>query len=30
MVKWSDATLYNAVPGSWDAGDPTVLAGETP
>jgi hypothetical protein len=29
MVKWSDATLYNAVPGSWDATDPTVLAGET-
>jgi hypothetical protein len=29
MVKWSDATLYNQVPGSWDAGDPTTLAGET-
>jgi hypothetical protein len=28
LVKWSDATLYNAVPGSWDAGDPTTLAGE--
>jgi hypothetical protein len=28
MVKWSDATLYNTVPGSWDAGDPTTLAGE--
>jgi hypothetical protein len=28
MVKWSDAALYNAVPGSWDAADPTVLAGE--
>jgi hypothetical protein len=28
MVKWSDATLYNSVPGSWDAGDPTTLAGE--
>jgi hypothetical protein len=29
MVKWSDAALYNAVPGSWDEGDPTTLAGET-
>jgi hypothetical protein len=29
LVKWSDAALYNAVPGSWDAGDPTTLAGET-
>jgi hypothetical protein len=28
MVKWSDATLYGQVPGSWDAGDPTTLAGE--
>jgi hypothetical protein len=28
MVKWSDAALYGAVPGSWDASDPTVLAGE--
>jgi hypothetical protein len=28
MVKWSDAVLYGSVPGSWDAGDPTVLAGE--
>lgn len=29
LVKWSDATLYNTVPGSWDAGDPTTLSGET-
>lgn len=28
MIKWSDATLYNDVPGSWDEGDPTTQAGE--
>jgi hypothetical protein len=30
MVKWSDATLYNAVPGSWDAGDPTTWRARRP
>lgn len=28
MVKWSDTTLYGAVPGSWDETDPTTNAGE--
>lgn len=28
MVKWSDIAQYDAVPGSWDEGDPTTSAGE--
>lgn len=28
LVKWSDATLYNQVPDSWDPADTTKLAGE--
>lgn len=28
LVKWSDASVPGAVPGSWDETDPTTLAGE--
>lgn len=30
MVKWSDITLANAIPTSWDETDPTKSAGENP
>jgi hypothetical protein len=28
MVKWSDITLTNSIPASWDETDPTLSAGE--
>lgn len=30
LVKWSDITLTNSIPASWDETDPTLSAGENP